>query len=316
MICGRFAPSPSGRMHLGNVYTALISYLSAKKDNGAWFLRIEDLDKQRCKKEYADALMDDLLYLGLRWDGEIVFQSKRADFYQSAFNSLEKKGLVYNCYCTRADCLKADKMASSAPHSINKSGGCSRRCFFLSLKEKQTLSLFRTPSKRIHVDTSLDEAKKSESFMDKNYGLCECNIGKDCGDFIICRSDKNYAYQLAVTVDDALMGITEVVRGRDLIPSTYEQLYLYHILNFTPPIFFHIPLLLSLSGRRLSKRDKDLDMGILRSRYSKEDIIGYILFLSGITDVLTRMSLEEALSIFDYKKIKKNDIIVSSPFLN
>ena len=314
---GRFAPSPSGRMHLGNVYSALLSYLSAKKGGGEWILRIEDLDRQRCKKEYSARLLEDLLWLGLKWDNfssspaqsdslsglsSEFFQSNRDSFYMSAFDLLSQKGLVYDCFCSRADLFSA-----SAPHASDGTPVYSGKCRNLSESEKSHLYQKRLPAKRIIVE------EKSCSFCDGHYGNQECELYCDLGDFIIRRSDGNFSYQLAVVVDDALMGVDQVVRGRDLISSTFNQLYLYEKLDFPQfPQFFHLPLLLSADGRRLSKRDKDTDMGFLRENLTPQGLIGKILFLCGIIEKEEELSLEEALSVFDWKKIKQDDVFCST----
>lgn len=308
---GRFAPSPSGRMHLGNVYSALLSYLSAKKTGGEWILRIEDLDRQRCKKEYSAQLLEDLLWLGLKWDNfseasgglsSEFYQSNRDSFYINAFDLLCEKGLVYDCFCSRADLFSA-----SAPHASDGSPVYSGKCRNLSESEKSLLYNKRLPAKRIIVE------EKSCSFSDGHYGNQVCQLSLDLGDFIIRRSDGNFSYQLAVVVDDALMGVDQVVRGRDLISSTFNQLYLYEKLDFPQlPQFFHLPLLLSADGRRLSKRDKDTDMGFLRENFSGEQLIGKILFLCGCIEKEESLSLEEALSVFEWKKIKKDDVFCST----
>ena len=310
---GRFAPSPSGRMHLGNVYSALLSYLSAKKSGGEWILRIEDLDRQRCKKEYSAQLLDDLLWLGLKWDNfssdstfpglsDEFFQSNRDTFYLKSFDLLSEKGLVYDCFCRRADLL-----ASSAPHASDGRAVYSGKCRKLSENEKSILYKTRSPAKRLIVED------RNASFTDGHFGLQICSLASDCGDFIIRRADGNFSYQLAVVVDDALMGVDEVVRGRDLISSTFEQLYLYEKLDFNrAPTFYHLPLLVSEDGRRLSKRDKDSDMGFLRENYSSEFLIGKILFLCGCIEKEEKLSLSEAVSAFDWKKVKKEDISIDS----
>ena len=308
---GRFAPSPSGRMHLGNIYSALLSYLSAKKKGGEWILRIEDLDRQRCKKEYSAQLLDDLLWLGLKWDNFSVkngglsaefFQSNRDPFYIKAFDSLCRQGLVYDCFCKRADLH-----ASSAPHASDGRAVYSGRCRNLSENEKSLLYKTRSPAKRLIVED------RSASFTDGHFGLQTCSLASDCGDFIIRRADGNFSYQLAVVVDDALMGVDEVVRGRDLISSTFEQLYLYEKLDFDrAPTFYHLPLLVSSDGRRLSKRDKDCDMGFLRENYSPELLIGKILFLCGCIEKEESLSLSESVSAFDWQKVRKEDISIDS----
>lgn len=306
---GRFAPSPSGRMHLGNVYSALLSYLSAKKTSGEWILRIEDLDRQRCKKEYSAQLLEDLLWLGLKWDNfskasgglsSEFYQSNRDSFYINAFDLLCRKGLVYDCFCSRADLFSA-----SAPHASDGTPVYSGKCRNLSESEKSLLYNKRLPAKRIIVE------EKSCSFCDGHYGNQECELSRDLGDFIIRRSDGNFSYQLAVVVDDALMGVDQVVRGRDLISSTFNQLYLYEKLDFPQlPQFFHLPLLVSADGRRLSKRDKDTDMGFLRENLTPQGLIGKLLFLCGVIEKEEDLSPDEALCAFDWNKVKTNDINV------
>ena len=303
---GRFAPSPSGRMHLGNVYSALLSYLSARKKGGEWILRVEDLDRQRCKKEYSVQLLDDLLWIGLKWDnfsaenGGLApefFQSNRDSFYIKAFDSLFAQGLVYDCFCRRADLL-----ASSAPHASDGTPVYSGKCRNLSESEKNLLYNTRVPAKRILTED------KIVSFTDGHFGAQKFNLQNDSGDFVIRRADGNFSYQLAVVVDDALMGVTEVVRGRDLLSSTASQIYLYEKLGFTVPEFYHLPLLVSSDGRRLSKRDKDIDMGFLRGNFTREELLGKILFLCGILEKEENLSLSEAVSAFDWEKVKRTDI--------
>lgn len=280
-------------MHLGNLYSALISWLSARKSGGKWILRIEDLDRQRCKEEYSKLLLSDLEWLGLSWD-ELYYQSERDAFYKEAFDSLCKKNLVYDCFCTRAE------LTSSAPHG--KMPVYSGKCKNLSSEEKEKLLKQRLPSKRINV------GEKTISFTDGHYGKTESKLSADCGDFVIRRADGNFSYQLAVVVDDADMGVTEVVRGRDLLFSTPQQLFLYDALNLSPPVFFHIPLILSSDGRRLSKRDKDCDMKFYRENSSPEKLIGKIMHLCSFTEKEEELSLGEALSLFDWGKLPKEDI--------
>ncbi|MBR1537511.1 MAG: tRNA glutamyl-Q(34) synthetase GluQRS [Treponema sp.] len=307
MVIGRFAPSPSGRMHFGNIYACLISYLSAKKSGGRWILRIEDLDRQRCKKEYSELLIDDLHWLGFDWDegpgkqdGEIFFQSQRNALYEEFFHRLEGQNLIYDCFCTRSDLF-----SSSAPHNSDGTPVYLGRCRNLSPEQKELLLQKKNPTKRIFVP---DEVV---SFVDGHYGKQEISLFKDAGDFIVRRADGNFPYNLAVVVDDALMGVNEIVRGRDLLSSTHQQLYLYKKLDFKIPEFFHIPLIVNIEGRRLSKRDKDLDMGFLRANFSREDIIGKIMNLCGFTEKIEKMSLSEAISVFDKEALPKKDILLS-----
>ncbi len=308
---GRFAPSPSGRMHLGNVYAALLSWLSAKKKGGSWVLRIEDLDPQRCKLEYALQLEDDLRWLGLDWDeggtenrgccGPYL-QSLRSEIYEEYLDRLNKTGLTYPCTCTRADI-----MATQAPHEsdgrIVYKGTC--RPANIPSKEAERITSSTPAAIRLYVpDMQID-------FIDSHYGVQSINLATHCGDFVLRRKDGAWAYQLAVVVDDALMGITEVVRGRDLLLSASQQLYLYNILSLQAPEFIHFPLLCNNAGQRLSKRDKSLDMGVLRSQYTPEQIIGEIAYYAGQTDCPEPMNTEELLKIFTWKKVPTNDITIN-----
>jgi glutamyl-tRNA synthetase len=286
-------------MHLGNIYAALISWLSVKKDGGQWLLRIEDLDRQRCKREYADQLMDDLLWLGLDWDEGPVFQSERDEIYQKYFSALEERGLVYDCFCRRADLL-----ASSAPHANDGTPIYAGTCRNLSPADRERLLKEREPAKRIRLPD------RESIFVDGHYGPQKCKLARDAGDFILRRADGNFSYQLAVTVDDALMGVTQVARGRDLLASTHQQLFLYDALGLQKPQFLHFPLLVDKEGRRLSKRDKDLDIGYLRTRFAPQEIIGKLMFLCGMSPSCKPMDLQEAAAIFAWNKLPQEDIVV------
>lgn len=309
---GRFAPSPSGRMHLGNVYAALLSWLSIKKKGGSWVLRIEDLDPQRCKLEYALQLEDDLRWLGLDWDeggtenrGNCgpYLQSQRSEIYEEYLNRLNKTGLTYLCTCTRADI-----MATQAPHEsdgrIVYKGTC-RPNYIPNGKPSETLVV---PMK--NAATRLYVPDKDIIFTDGHYGEQSVNLATHCGDFVLRRKDGAWAYQLAVVVDDALMGITEVVRGRDLLLSASQQIYLYDMLSLRTPDFIHFPLLCNNERQRLSKRDKSLDMCILRSTHTPEQIIGEIAYYAGQTDRPEPMNAEELLKIFTWEKVPVNDITI------
>ena len=298
---GRFAPSPTGRMHLGNVYAALLSWLSAKSQNGAWVLRIEDIDPQRSHQKYADQLMADLEWLGLTWDEGPFYQSQRGAIYEEYLEKLHTLGLTYPCYCTRADI-----MATQAPHEsdgrIVYKGTCRPAIIPASVSDGSPSSL--PAATRLFVpDTAL-------SFTDGHYGAQSVNLATHCGDFILRRKDGAWAYQLAVVVDDALMGITEVVRGRDLLLSASQQLYLYDILSLNAPDFIHFPLLCNAAGQRLSKRDKSLDMGELRQSFTPEQIIGKIAHFAGQIDRTEPMNAQELLKIFEWNKVPLQDTII------
>lgn len=293
-MTGRFAPSPTGRMHLGNVFCALLSWLSAKSQGGTWRLRIEDLDPQRSRRDLALQLMDDLQWLGLPWDGEVVWQSERHHIYEEYLGRLTDKGLTYPCYCTRADIL-----ATQAPHEsdgrIVYAGTC-----------RGKLPTGEPAATRLMVpDRAID-------FVDGHYGMQSVNLARHCGDYILRRKDGAWAYQLAVVVDDALMGVTEVVRGRDLLLSTPQQLHLYDTLGLAAPRFCHHPLLCNESGQRLCKRDKSLDLGYLRSgQESSEAIIGRLACIAGITPTPDPIAPKDLVPLFGWDEVPVGDICLS-----
>ncbi len=287
-------------------------------------MRIEDLDRQRCKREWADRLMDDLLWLGLKWDEgptpagnacnaknectarneggaapQSFFQSERDEIYQKYFRALEERGLVYDCFCRRADLL-----AASAPHANDGTPIYAGTCRDISAADRERLLKERAPAKRIRLPN------RESIFVDGHYGPQKCKLASDTSDFILRRADGNFSYQLAVTVDDALMGVTQVARGRDLLASTHQQLFLYETLGLQKPQFLHFPLLVDKEGRRLSKRDKDLDMGYLRSRFAPQEIIGKLMFLCGFLNRDDELTLSDALELFDWEQLPKRDIVL------
>lgn len=275
LVTGRFAPSPSGRMHLGNIYAAFMSWLSARRQGGRWILRIEDLDPQRSKPEYARLIEDDLRWLGLDWDeGGIAdgyCQSLRGGLYADALARLEELGLVYVCRCTRADI-----MATQAPH---QSDG---RVIYAGTCRPHHCPPYARPegpgARRLYVPYG-----ESVDFTDRNFGQQHVVLAAECGDFIVRRADGAWAYQLAVVVDDALMGVTEVVRGADLLLSTAQQIYLYRLLGLTPPDWAHLPLITNEAGVRLSKRDASLSMEAIRaSGATPDEVIGRVAALAGL----------------------------------
>ena len=295
MTTGRFAPSPTGRMHLGNVFCALLSWLSAKSKGGEWRLRIEDLDPDRSRQDFALQLMDDLQWLGLSWDGEVVWQSQRSDIYEHYLKLLEDKGLTYPCYCTRADI-----MATQAPHEtdgrIVYAGTCRGKKRDEMGKNTPHATRFLVPDEDI-------------TFQDGHYGEQKVNLAKHCGDYILRRKDGAWAYQLAVVVDDALMGITEIVRGRDLLLSTPQQLHLYRTLSFPEPSYFHHPLLINEAGQRLCKRDRSLDLSALRETHKNPDeIVGFLAFWAGILPAPTPSSPQDLLPLFVWQNVPTEDI--------
>lgn len=310
-ICGRFAPSPSGRMHLGNIFCALLAWLSARAQNGNMLLRIEDLDTSRCTEEKARVLMDDLLWLGLDWDygaapdkpADEYYQSRRSGIYKKFFDRLNAEGLIYPCFCSRAELHAASAPHASDGHFVYP-GTCRR---LTAAKRAAKMAGAHKCAWRICVP---DETIR---FCDLHYGAQNLNLAREWGDFIVRRSDGIYAYQLAVVTDDALMGVTEVIRGSDLLTSSAPQLYLYKQLGFTPPKFGHLPLLTAPDGRRLAKRDLDLDMGALRQRYkTPEAVTGKLAFMAGLTKTAEPIKAAELIPLFDWQKIPEQNIVVNA----
>lgn len=299
---GRFAPSPSGRMHLGNALSAMLAWLSAKHQGGEILLRIEDLDPARSKAEYAQGIMDDFRWLGLLWDRRATDQSKRGEAYAAALSQLEQMNLIYPCYCSR------DQLhAASAPHASDGRVIYAGTCRNLTPEQRATMT--KKPSLRIKLPD------REISFRDGLQGNVRMNLQREFGDIILRRADGVAAYQLAVVVDDGTEGVTEVVRGRDLLSSTPVQLYLYELLELTPPRFYHIPMLLAPDGRRLSKRDRDLDFGYLRQHFSPEEIIGLLAHLAGLTERWEPISARELAHDFSWSKVKQSDIILDPTLL-
>lgn len=277
---GRFAPSPSGRMHAGNILTALVSWLSVKAKGGKWILRIEDLDPQRSKPEFAKRIEDDLNWLGLDYDegglddcgpSAPYVQSRRFRFYEDALSRINNLGLTYLCNCKRSDLL-----STQAPHASDGRPIYSGKCRPSSMPPFPVLDANRNGSIRLFVP---DEEIR---FTDRLYGPQSINLARECGDFILRRADGAWAYQLAVVADDAAMGVTEIVRGADLLSSSAQQIYLYRLLGLTPPQYFHIPLLCNERGIRLSKRDNSLSMEHLRVSFSPRQIIGWLATIVGL----------------------------------
>lgn len=309
-IRGRFAPTPSGFLHLGNIFCSLLAWLHAKSQGGNILLRIEDLDVTRCPSKNAEQLRYDLEWLGLIWDkgayinenSEEYFQSKRSAVYEEYFLKLQNEGLVYPCFCSRSELHAAE-----APHLSDGRIIYPGTCRKLSLEERQAKALHRAPAYRLLTKDA------PISFTDGHYGYQQHNLAHESGDFIVRRSDGVFAYQLAVVVDDALMGITEVVRGCDLLDSTPMQLYLYELLGLKAPKFFHIPLLTAMDGRRLAKRDGDLEIAKLRQHYgSPEPIIGLLAYLAGQIAKPEPIAAQELLPIFDSDKIPLENIKVNT----
>jgi len=287
MYRGRFAPSPTGYLHLGTARTALWAWLRARAHDGVLVLRVEDLDSPRCQPDAAAAIVEDLRWLGLDWDegpseeklcGPYV-QSERLTYYETALQQLRASGLLYPCSCTRREL----KTLASAPHGQEEFGSIYPGwCRAAPCKPNTPYALrFVMPD-------------PEPSFVDGRHGYVSTEIWR--GDCVVQRADGVVAYQLAVAVDDALMGITEVVRGEDLLTSTPRQIALQSALGFRSPSYFHVPLMLDEDGRRLSKRERPTSLRQLRqSGWTAEQCVGHLAASLGWCSAQTTISARELL---------------------
>ena len=291
-VVGRFAPTPSGRMHLGNVFAALIAWLSVRSRKGELVLRMEDLDTQRTSSDFAEVLRDDLRWLGLTWDVETAPQSQRSAVYDRYFEKMMDEGLLYPCYCTRSQLHSVN-----APHLSDGTYVYPGTCRTLTEPPAG-----RKPAWRVMVPD------KEWSFRDRVQGDYSLNLADGCGDMVVRRADGVYVYQLAVTVDDGESGVTEVVRGMDLLSSAPRQMYLQELLGFSHPEYGHVPMLLAPDGRRLSKRDRDLDLGELRKRMTAEELIGHLAFAAKLIEKDEAISAKELASQFNWDKLQGDSI--------
>lgn len=312
---GRLAPSPSGAMHLGNAFAALLAWLSARGKGGQVLLRLEDLDIPRCPSKYCQGVMEDFLWLGLTWDNDPVRQSERGDYYEDCLARLNAQGLTYPCYCTRRELHQGVPAPSlsrpsptpseaSAPHGA--APVYSGRCRDLTPTQRAD---YEAQGRRAAVRLRVPD--KVYSLTDGRLGPYSANLSREVGDFLLRRSDGLYAYQLAVVADDAAMGITEVVRGRDLLPSTPQQLYLQDLLGFSHPQYFHLPLLLAPDGRRLSKREGDLSLQALSKRRSPQEVVGLLAHWAGLLDAPRPVTPKELIGDFSWERVPKEDIFVA-----
>ena len=299
---GRFAPTPSGRMHLGNVFAAMMAWLSVRSRGGFMVLRMEDLDTQRTSQEYAEILRKDLLWLGLDWDFETEAQSQRTEAYEEYFEKLRDMDLLYPCYCTRSQLHSVN-----APHLSDGTYVYPGTC--RDLTEEERAAFGREPSWRVKVPDKLWK------FTDLVQGRYAENLIKHCGDFVVRRADGVFVYQLAVTVDDGEAEVSEVVRGMDLLSSAPRQMYLQQLFGFKHPQYAHVPMLLAPDGRRLSKRDKDLDLGELQKHLRPEDIIGSLAFSAGLLDKFQPISAKELAGEFSWEKVCPDDIYLDAESL-
>ncbi len=313
-VRGRYAPSPTGRLHLGNARTALLAWLQVRSQGGRFLLRMEDLDRQRSSPEAAGALLEDLRWLGLDWDegpdlgGPVgpYTQSERQEVYQDALERLRNRDLLYPCYCTRAELRNDLTHVAGAPHPGEEGPPYAGTCRCLTPTERAAReSAGRRPSWRFRVNPGM------VCYNDGLAGRVCQDVAEAVGDFVIQRADGVMAYQLAVVVDDAAMGITHVLRGADLISSTPRQLLLYEALGLTPPEFVHAPLLYGPDGARLSKRHGDTSLATLREvGISPAVLTGYLAWLSGLVPRGTALLPNSLVSSFRMDHVSRKPAVV------
>ncbi len=293
-VRGRYAPSPTGELHLGNLRTALLAWLFARCAGGQFVMRIEDLDQPRVRLGATERMLADLHWLGLDWDegpdcsGPYApyTQSERTHIYQHYLQQMQEAELVYPCFCSRAEIAHA----ASAPQQGAEDGPrYPGTCRHLTAKQRRERAASRHPSYRLRVD---DE--RVITFTDLVAGPQQQHVQQAVGDFIICRSDGIFSYQFAVVIDDALMRINQVVRGADLLSSTARQIYLYEMLSSPVPTFAHVPLIVDEQGKRLSKRTRSEGLEPLREAgKTPEQIIGLLAASCGLVEAGTTLSPNE-----------------------
>ena len=303
-VTGRLAPSPSGEMHLGNAFAALLAWLGARSAGGRVLLRLEDLDKPRCPAKYAYGVMEDFKWLGLDWDNQPVWQSQRDQFYEKCLDALNAQALVYPCYCSRRELHAVTE--ASAPHGL--SPVYPGRCRDLTKAQRQELEAQgRRPALRARVPGEV------HAFTDGLQGPFASHLEREVGDFILKRSDGLYAYQLAVVADDGDMGVNQIVRGRDLLASTPQQLWLQDALGLPHPTYYHVPLLLAADGRRLSKREGDLSLKALSREHSPQVLVGRLAYWAGLLAEERPITPQELLPHFSWDKVRPEDVTVQLP---
>ena len=307
---GRFAPSPTGYIHLGNVWIALLSYISTRQQKGTYVVRMEDIDLQRSKRELGEALLDDLEWLGFEWDEgpriggseSTYWQSERQEYYANILECLALEKLIYPCFCNRARL----QSIASAPHVGEVVHRYDGHCRYIDEEEVKALFAEKDPSLRLSIDSCDIE------FTDRWQGVQYIHLEGELDDYVLRRGDGMYAYNLAVVLDDIAMGITEVIRGDDLLDTTGQQIYLYktlqqclHSKNITVPSYGHAPLLIDSEGHRLSKRQKSITIRELRdNQWSANRILGELAIVGGLVKANTLHNRE--ISISDLIEIDLN----------
>lgn len=305
-VRGRLAPSPTGMAHLGNAWAFLLAWLAVRSQGGELVLRMEDLDIERSSVVYMQMLMSDIRWLGLDWDEGPTPEKEAADWHQAnrfhlyreALERLKEAGLAYPCFCTRKDL-----MVAHAPHLGDAGYAYPGTCRHLAREEVAARLQKGQPCSWRYASQGT-----TYHFADCLHGPQAVRL-EDCGgDFVLCRADGVFSYQLAVSLDDGLMGISQVVRGRDIMPSTARQLALLEALGFAAPQYCHIPLLLDTDGERLAKRQASLSLEALRMRgVTAGRVIGLLARIAGLTDRLEIVHPRDLISTFAISALRRED---------
>ncbi|BFH63731.1 tRNA glutamyl-Q(34) synthetase GluQRS [Paenibacillus azoreducens] len=312
---GRFAPTPSGELHIGNAWAALLSWLQVRSSSGIFVLRMEDIDTQRSRPHLARQILDDLYWLGLDWDeGPDVggpfgpyTQSECLEYYMEALNQLGGMGCLYPCFCSRADLMAAAR----APHGLSSEGPAyPGTCRNLTAEEAARKSLDKQPSLRFKVPHEII------SFQDGVAGLQVFDAAAG-GDFIVRRADGMISYQLAVVVDDHRMQITDILRGADLLDSVPRQLMLYKALGMEAPSFAHVPLFMGPDGKRLAKRHGGTSLAAIRETgTAPERLLGWLMWVAGLIGKPEPLSAYDCIPLFQMDKLPAMPIIITDEILS
>jgi glutamyl-Q tRNA(Asp) synthetase len=285
-VVTRFAPSPTGELHLGSAYSAWMGWRRAREAGGTFLVRIEDTDIRRCRREYETAILADLKWLGFDWDGEVRRQSEHFATYGKVLDQLDRRGLIYPCFCSRAEIEREVAASANAPHAqLHGPDGplYPGTCRHLSLPERRDrIAAGHEHCLRLDCDRAAGQAGPYH-FVDESLGRIE---GQPLlmGDFVIARKDTPTSYHLAVTVDDHLQGVTLVTRGIDVLPSTHVHGLLQKLLGYAAPQYAHHRLLTDATGRRFAKRDRDMTIRAMRESGMKpEEVIGRALAAAAVT---------------------------------
>lgn len=305
---GRFAPTPSGNMHIGNSFCYFLAWLSIKQRGGRIVLRMEDTDVPRMRKSAMLQTLSDLEWLGLTWDegpepGQTngdYYQSCRTEIYDRVFAGLRDRGAVYPCFCSRKDIRLA-----AAPHVEDRAPVYPGTCWRMRPEQSAELMKIKKPTWRLHLEP------ETISLHDRLFGNFSWNIQTECGDVPIKRADGVYCYQFTTALDDALMGISEVVRSNDLLTSTPWQIYIQRLIGSQEPSYIHIPMLLDESGKRMAKRDSSLSICEIRKHYAPEEVLGRLAYLANLWPDWNSCTVNQLLPIFSWDRLPKANIMVS-----